>query len=204
MSYLDDYIDAVKFSGELDPRLKVDPIHYLQLKEHFLDIKNNGLELNDFIKSELMPIADAFIQNTKFDVSDQCHSVSQSFFDRCTELNITKDCGMAVTVGNVKYKGKSVYPTTKEYIKNLIAEGFNPEQSLDLHVWLTLPNMAVLDLTIIPTLISKRLAKAKNFKNKDVVLWREGTMSKFRNLHYIPLLKDDEFMYKVDRVAAYI
>ena len=61
--------------------------------------------------------------------------------------------------------------------------------------------MTVLDLTIIPTLISKGLAKTDDFDKKDYVIWGEKINS---NLRYIPLLQDNDFMYKVDKVASHV
>lgn len=197
MEYISKFLDAMIFAGELDPELKIGQEKIAQLEKYYNEQRKNK-EIKVIINKELSQYANGYIQNAPFTLANQCHNISQSFFDLCTKNRITEICGMAITIGNVKYKGKELYKATPEYIKETIDKGFQPEEPLNLHVWLTLVDMSVLDLTIIPTLISKNIATPKDFKSKDLVVWRKNND---HHLEYIPMLHDDNFLHKVDKVA---
>ncbi|NKC13780.1 MAG: hypothetical protein GKR94_16815 [Gammaproteobacteria bacterium] len=80
-----------------------------------------------------------------------------------------------------------------------MSKGFCPDESLELHVWLTFSNMTVLDLTIVPTLVSKGLASLKDFDNCRYVIWKEGETVDF---DYLPFLQHNNFMYEVDKIVG--
>ena len=185
------------FAGELDPELKIGKEQLAHLEKYYSEQRKNK-EIKIMINKNLSHYASSYIQNAPIALANQCHNISQSFFDLCTKNRITEICGMAITIGNVRYKGKELYNTTPESIKETIAKGFQPEEPLNLHVWLTLVDMSVLDLTIIPTLISKNMATTKDFKGKNLIVWRK---SNDHNLEYTPMLHDDNFLHKVDKVA---
>ena len=102
---------------------------------------------------------------------------------------------MSITIGNVYYRGQNVYKTTKSKIKQILAEGFQPTKTLDVHVWLTLSDMTVVDLSILSTAEAKG-SEIKKYSDSHVLIWRDGQPSDF---HYEPLLVDDQFYEKVDR-----
>lgn len=197
MEYISKFLEAMIFAGELEPELKIGQEQLAHLEKYYNEQSKNK-EIKVIINKELSRYANNYIKNAPFGLANQCHNICQSFFDLCTRNGVTEICGMAITIGNVRYKGKKLYKTTPESIKETIRKGFQPEEQLDLHVWLTLVDMSVLDLTIIPTLISKNKATPKDFKGKELVLWRK---SNDHHLEYIPMLHDDNFLHKVDKLA---
>ncbi|MFB4203985.1 hypothetical protein KBTX_03115 [wastewater metagenome] len=199
MSYLDEFIESMRFAADLSGAGTVAAHDFEALRNYYRDAANNQ-NLAKFVQGPFLQLAKQFISNTPYNVADQCHSVSQQFFDRCHDIGIAENCGLAITVGNIEFKGREVYPTSREHVASTLETGFSPDSPLDLHVWITTVNMFVLDLTVIPTLLSKGLARPKDFKGKEVLVAKHGIK---KSLRYRPILHDDRFMYKVDRIAGF-
>jgi hypothetical protein len=99
---------------------------------------------------------------------------------------------LAVTIGNVYYRQNNIYKVTRTSIAQTVAEGFRADKNVDVHVWLTLDDMTVFDLTIVPTLISNGLLAADT---PPLLMWRETDQSDFK---FEPLLADNKFFERVD------
>ncbi|MGK0446908.1 MAG: hypothetical protein ACJA2M_000678 [Polaribacter sp.] len=82
-----------------------------------------------------------------------------------------------------------------------MANGFQPNTDLPLHVWLTLPNLTIIDLTIIPTLVDKGIELTLQEKAEKVIIWKENEPS---NLRYEPLLVDNSFMHRIDKIIKVV
>lgn len=126
------------------------------------------------------------------EVARACHAVSQGFFETWGRLPFGEAFPLTVTVGNVYYKGNNIYEATKESIAGLIQAGFQEDATVDVHVWLTLDDMTVIDPTIIATL------KAKDAISPDVspiLLWTENDPGDF---HFEPILTDNQFFSRID------
>ena len=199
MSYLDEFIDSMRFAADLSGDDAVAVHDFEALRHYYRDAAKNH-SLAKFVQGPFLQLAKEFILNTPYNVADQCHSVSQQFFERCHDIGIAEECGLAITVGNIEFKGRKVYPTSRERVASTLDAGFSPDSPLHLHVWITTVNMFVLDLTVIPTLLSKGLAHPKDFKGKEVLVAKNGIK---KSLRYRPILHDDSFMYKVDRIAGF-
>lgn len=200
MSYLEEFLESMRFASELNG-VNADSAHdYEALGNYYLTVSKN-IELAQFVRTKLSQLAHTFVRNAPYEVVNLCHSMSQQFFERATASGLTNYCGLAITIGNVEYNGKSLYPTSREHVADTLSKGVAPDQPLNLHVWLTTVNMFVIDLTIIPTLISRGIAKPNTFKGKDVLIAKNGMR---KELRYRPLLHDDGFMYKVDRIAGVV
>lgn len=198
MSYLDEYVSAVRFGNKLRNE-KVPKEAYTDLLKYYRETVENP-ELGEFTDQILPAIAEQFIKKSPFGLGGLCHSVSQQFFDEWMQSELSQASGLAITVGSVEFKGKPLYPVSKSSLRRTLAEGFNPDRELDLHVWLTFPNMRVLDLTIVPTLLEKGWINAGYFGELRHVIWTESDNSE---LHYSPMLQDDQFLFKVDQIAGY-
>jgi hypothetical protein len=200
MDYVSKFIAAMSFAGEIDPNRKVNNNRLVEIEKYYRELMKNR-ELRLYVNNVVSESARQCVRGAPFSLADQCHNISQTFFERSTSMGLTEFCGMAVTVGDVVFKGKRIYGATPESVKEVIHKGFAPEEPLNLHVWITLANMTVVDLAIIPTLVSKGVATTKDFKGKDIVVWKE---SKGQSLEYIPILHDDNFLYKVDKIKDHV
>ncbi|KPQ23803.1 MAG: hypothetical protein HLUCCA13_11730 [Halomonas sp. HL-48] len=199
MSYLKQFVDSMRFLERFDKNQKRQGLNY---EEVFRGIESNLLdkELQSFLDNNLGTAADSFIRNSPGNLANLCHSVSQQFYENWMSQKIGDIAPVAITVGNVKYKDQEVYNVSKSSVKRIMAKGFCPDESLDVHVWLTFSNMTVLDLTVIPTLVSKGLAGPTDFDDLRYVIWKEGDDSDFE---YIPVLQHNNFMYAVDKIAGH-
>ncbi|OCH22529.1 hypothetical protein A6E12_03445 [Aliivibrio fischeri] len=200
MTYIDKFIESVRFLEKFDKQHKKMKINYDDFKKHILKNKNDA-DLTDFLSSKLDEIASSFLLNSTADPVNQCHNFSQSFYDNWSSQQLGQLAPVAISIGTVAYDSKEIYEVSRGSIKRLINEGFNPNKSLNVHVWLTFSDMTVLDLTIVPTLIDKGVAELSDFDGKDYVIWREEEASK---LQYFPLLQDNRFLYKVDKIKQRI
>lgn len=195
MSYNDQFIRSVEFLERFDKKCRRETWGNDNIAT---EIENNILdkELRGFLNAELKGIASRYIQSSTVSFVNQCHSISQQFYEHWSTQEIGKLAPVYITIGTVEYKGQEVYSVSRSSVKKIISKGFRPEDSLDVHVWLTFSNMTVLDLTIIPTLISKGLAVSANFDDSKYIIWEEGNDS---DLKYIPILQYNKFMHAVDR-----
>jgi len=199
MSYLEQFVDSMRFLEKFDKNQKKEGLNYEDVSR---GIERNLLdeELQNFLDNNLGNAANGFIRNSPGNLANLCHSVSQQFYENWMSQKIGDIAPVAITVGNVKYKGQEIYQVSRSSVKRIMAKGFCPDESLDVHVWLTFSNMTVLDLTIIPTLVSKGLASPSEFEDLRYVIWKEGESSSFE---YIPVLQHNNFMYVVDKVAGH-
>lgn len=199
MRYLTQFVDSMRFLEKFDKMQKRQRLDYEDVAR---GIECNILdkELQSFLDYNLGNAASGFIQNSPGDLSHLCHSVSQQFYENWMSQKIGGVAPVAITIGNVKYKGKGIYQVSRSSVKRIMEKGFCPNESLEVHVWITFSNMTVLDLTIVPTLLSKGLASPSDFGDRRYVIWKEGDDSDFE---YIPVLQHNNFMYVVDRVAGY-
>jgi hypothetical protein len=124
-----------------------------------------------------------------------CHVVSDDFFRYWQMQPFAEAFQMSITIGNVYYRDQNVYNTSKTKIRQILAEGFQPTKTLDVHVWLTLSDMTVIDLSILFTAEVKG-CDIKQYSDSHVLIWKDGSPSDF---HYEPLLVDNQFYEKVDR-----
>jgi hypothetical protein len=187
----------MRFLEKFDKQFRQSKPNYDSVKEH-IHQNINDIELKNFLDEKLDSIALDFINASSINLANQCHNISQSFYENWMSQEIGRLAPVAITVGNVVYKNTPIYDVSKSSIKRTISEGFNPNKSLELHVWLTFSNMKVLDLTIVPTLIEKGFPTEGEFE-KNYVIWEESTNSNFQ---YIPFLQHNNFMYEVDRIVG--
>lgn len=145
-----------------------------------------------FLRTHAKAIAEDFLDSAerKYKIAHSCHATShyfaQQFADRIS---------VAVTIGNVYFRGTNIYGVTREKIEALIHEGFNRKRFVGVHVWLTTTDMTVLDLTALSSLAALGHAKAPPSSNR-VLVWNEESPG---DLEFEPLLVDNDFFYKVER-----
>lgn len=199
MSYLNQFVDSIRFLERFDKKQKKQGLNYEDVSR---GIESNLLnkDLQGFLDNNLGDAANGFIRNSPGNLANLCHSISQQFYENWMSQEIGNIAPVAITVGNVKYKGKEIYQVSRSSVKRIMAKGFCPNESLEVHVWLTFSNMTVLDLTIVPTLLSKGLASPSDFGGRRYVIWKEDGGSDFE---YMPILQHNNFMYVVDRVVGH-
>jgi len=121
-------------------------------------------------------------------ISD-CGGMTASLQKLLLEHNISS----LITIGDVIEIGKPKYKTTVQSLKNELKKGIS-QDGVYLHVWLTLPNMYIIDTTLL--LKSKR----NLFFNKKLDYIKNGLYieKKINNRAiFKPMLVGSNFLYKI-------
>lgn len=191
-TYLQQFLEAVRFYTELFD----DAPAALDLLEIEAAIRRNqSAELaEEYRKLRLFAASFGadYIARYPGEVARACHAVSAGFFETWNTLPFGPTFPLAVTIGNVYYRGENLYEVTRESLARIIHEGSNVNTTVNVHVWLTLDDMTVIDPTIVSTLLAKGTILADA---PPVLVWREGEPSDFR---FEPVLTDNQFFGRVD------
>ena len=201
MSYLDNFVVALRFLTRFNKEFKKNHQDFGEIKSSlstFWGMRDDEMYQN--MNCVIAQLASYYLRNMQMEhVINRCHAVSQGFWDVLQRQEFSNAFSSNITIGNVFYKDKNIYNLSKSKLKCIINEGPSLEKSLDVHVWITFENMTVFDLTIMPTLFHRGLISEEELKNNPVLIWREDIESDF---NYTPLLVDNEFMHRVDRVIT--
>lgn len=163
-----------------------------------LNIEDNKFEINKSFKVDeelvnnlalkVIEFRDNYNIPRKTTISD-CGAVSFILQKLLLENNIPS----LITIGDVVEVGKARYKTTVQSMKNELERGVSFEP-VHLHVWLTLPNMHIIDMTLL-------LKSQKNkFINKKLDYIKEGLYSKVKinnRAVFKPMLVGSSFLYKI-------
>jgi hypothetical protein len=129
-------------------------------------------------------------------IEHNCHAISHGFAATLQQTPFGEVFPLAMTIGNVWFRGNNIYKVTRQKIDQIIREGFVPDKTVDVHVWLTLSNMTVVDLTLLSTLSALGLSESAPSRDDRVLFWQEATPGDFE---FEPLLVDNDFFSKVER-----
>lgn len=124
-------------------------------------------------------------------ISAQCIKVHFEFKEKLEEiLNIP----IYYTIGYIQFNDEVMFHQSEASLKKLLTEGIN-ENTINLHTWLTLPSMEILDFTL-PTTLGK-VSGNKEMYGKTII----KHPSKLTNgMEYHPLIVGEEFLYKIGAI----
>ncbi len=197
LEYLKKFVSSLKFLEEFNKEYRKQGNNF-ELIEHsllkFCSTENENMY--SFIRAKIEKTAHHFINRIPVEnLINNCHIVSSDFYKYWKSVEPSNAFSIDVTIGNVYYQGKSMYDLSKSKLKTIINQGFQPDKELPVHVWLTLEDMTIFDLTIIPTLVAKGMLNLNEAK-KTVLVWRENNPSDF---YFEPFLIDNDFIDRVDK-----
>ena len=134
--------------------------------------------------------------------ASKCHTASASIAQNLA-INFERMTGHPfpatwLTFGAVYYKGLNVYNVTVDSMREITQKGFEMAK-LDLHCWVTLPDMFVLDISILASLKQKGIID-DNLTDDTAFIIQDGNMTK--KLRYEPILVSDSFINHIDRTIA--
>lgn len=201
MSYLEQFIDAVQFKRKIDRTFRpttdqISALHKMFTEQSLAASSEELLHMRELIWSSATRDTDHLPMPR---LINQCHAVSQSYFERYEQTEFGERLPLYITIGNVFFQGHNVYGLSKSKLRTIVNRGPDAREKLDVHVWLTLSDMSVMDLTIVPTLKARGLITADSDEFDRVLMWDENTPGPFR---YEPLLVDNDFLYRVDRIRS--
>ncbi len=127
---------------------------------------------------------------------NRCHEVSQNFADVISELN--KELGITrnplfITIGNVKFKDEYLYKADFEALEKRFQDGIKSKVPMDFHVWITLPDLSIIDMTLHASMLNDE-------GNEDINVCQlitdvDGSHSLFE---YEPLFVHTDIMSLID------
>lgn len=190
MSYLDQFISALRFYVELNPAEPA-PCDFNDLRQYFLH-QQSPAQVPSMANTRkfLTLLAERFVEGYPGDIAHACHAASAGFLHSWHASRLPGT--LSLTVGSVHFKGEPVFETTRVAIAELIAAGRAPKVDLPVHVWLTLDDLTVIDLSIVPTLVKCGHLPADT---PPVLFWRENAAGDFS---FKPLLVDNLFFERID------
>lgn len=122
------------------------------------------------------------------EINAQC----MNFSYRAKEyFNTISDNNFMYTIGYVNYNNTLMFKQTEKSLKYMLKNGIQSvDGSINIHVWLTLPSMEIIDLTLATT-----LSKVWNRPElKGRIFLRHA--DEFDGMEYVPLLVGDDFLRK--------
>lgn len=193
MAYLEELISAIEFAGELFPDKKpVKAANSSSMKAFFEDFCSHK-EYDPLFNpgGVIHNSALRFIQQHPFSkAAKQGHTLTQQYFDQTHNKVFNSGFWVGVTLGDVSINGKPVFNASRDSIREAVQNGVSADSPLDFHVWLTFGNLQILDLTVIPSLLNKKVVKSAEFKDKMIISTKPRKTAK---LTYQPILVHNSF-----------
>jgi hypothetical protein len=103
-----------------------------------------------------------------------------------------------LTFGAVYYDGLNVYNVTEDSMHQIMKKGFELSE-LNLHCWLTLADMFVLDISLLGSLQQKGIIN-EHLTDKTAFIIQDGNLK--RKIRYEPILVSESFVNHIDRIIA--
>jgi len=209
MLYLDRYLEALQLLYELRPEVRN---HFpegweIQQRECCLVWQSKRAVLSRMIDEQIKPLAEFYVEGrTQLadGVARACHLVADDFlrlYDSSPPTaELAKRMPINITVGDVRYRNRSVFQVTRESVLRAVQSGRDrPHEDLRVHVWLTAPDMTVIDLSVVDYLRSKGESVTES-DSKGVLIWHESTQS---NFSFEPILVWNDFCDHVEPDSEY-
>jgi len=193
--YLEQFIESVRYLEVFQPEAKQDYSELRRVLRSFQSSESAPV-YQGLLEEVLLPFSASFLARSPFRVANACHSVSHAFRHNFRSLpGVGEMFEVAITVGNVYYRGENIYQASRESIRGLIEQGPRDGEELPVHVWLTIEDMTVLDLTILASLRHRGQYVGTD---KGALVWKESNPGDF---HFEPLLVDNMFATRVDNIT---
>lgn len=198
MSYEQQFTQGIQNRVNFDPRFTFDQSAKELLEETFRNTSRKALEepffsIRQRICSEAAHYARA---GTVTPFSYQCLADSHTFLTACIEQKLVNKTYMTLTIGDVSVEGERLFNTKQATLEECVRDGISTVDQPRFHVWLTLADMTVIDLTIISQLLVKGCVPPPENNEQWLTVWRPERQGRF---NYHPLLIDDEFLSRLQR-----
>ncbi len=196
--YIGQFIDGLRFLVKLNKEYRKTQPDFSQIESVIRSNQSGGMidSYQDVRNKALQPLADHYLGNLggPAEIANRCHALSHGFFETWRRTDMGEAFPLAVTIGNVFYRDENIYGLSKSALKKILNEGRRPDKSLDVHVWLTLDDMTVLDLSIISTLITREQLSADDVDSL-VLVWSADHPGEY---WFEPILVDNDFFNRVE------
>jgi hypothetical protein len=132
--------------------------------------------------------------------TSQCHVASASLA-KVLAMNFKNMTGYPfpptwLTFGAIYYNGINVYNVTEESVRKIINDGFSTSE-LNLHCWITLSDMFIVDITLLASLKQKGIISGR-LSDKDAYIIQDGNLT--RKFRYEPIVVSDSLITHIDKI----
>lgn len=135
----------------------------------------------------------ALTGDTPFDMIGKCVNASLFVHDLLRSRAIAEPL---ITIGNVAVEGHPQFEITEDSLRQELQRGFNPDvpdETLNVHVWLTFPDMTRVDFTIKSSFAWH--GKRRRLQREESILVLDGK-TKNSKFEFFPLLVGTGFLQR--------
>jgi hypothetical protein len=196
--YTDNFLKGIGLAGTIDPVFVKDGSQVESFKRYITDAVSGR---NDDVYAQVRPVlttlAHRFVaaHDPRQELGRRCH-VFSDHFNRQWRNVPNNPIWLLLTIGEVKYKGDSVYDISEFDVIRTVKRGFRPDEPLNVHAWLTLEDMTIIDLTLMASLLRLNRFTEPEYRKMPVVIGKPDELADFE---YTPFLVDNDFVARVDR-----
>lgn len=198
MTYQEQFFASVELIGVLE-REYCTPDRMANLRDYLLEStsEKRAPKYQEFVP-DLPKIARRFIRGHDpiSELGRRCHIYSDQFNRAFRARAGSGAACFFLTIGEVKFRRKSVYDITEQTVITVFRRGFQPDEELGVHVWLTFEEMTIVDLTIMASLLRIGWIEQSEYDRNPVVVGKAAQLAEFE---YKPFLVDNDFAARVDR-----
>ncbi|MFK7995384.1 MAG: hypothetical protein AB8B87_14680 [Granulosicoccus sp.] len=200
MSFEQKFTQGIEYRQHFDPDFYLDDDARNLLEQTFVNTSQKAMQ-EPFRSIRLGICAEAAkyaADNSVEPFSYQSLADSHTFLQACLDQKFLDERYMTLTVGDVSFDGEKLFNATRQTIQHCVAEGISTVDEPEFHVWLTLVDMTVIDLTIISHLIKQTRLPTPASMEQWLNVWRPERRGRF---DYHPILIDDSFLSRLQKPA---
>jgi hypothetical protein len=198
MSFEKHFTQSIQFRSHFDAQFKLNGEAIQLLEKTFRQTSNKAM-LEPFfsIRQGLCSLAQQYaFNNSVAAYSYQCLADSHVFLQACVDQNMIGEKYMNLTVGDVSFKGEKLFNATRGTIESAVSNGISTTDKPLFHVWLTLGDLTVIDLTIVNYLDTRGLLDKPAPTDQLLNVWRPERQGDYE---YHPVLVDDDFIMRLQK-----
>jgi len=199
------FTNSIAYRARIDPAFELDEQGQRILEKTFEQTRGNAMQEPFFsIRQRLCSLAETYASdNSVTPYSYQCLADSHTFLNACVEQNIINKNYMTLSVGDVSMDGTPIFNASRTSLSEAMRNGISTVDAPAFHVWLTLADMTVIDLTLISLLEHRDINlypadKTLSSEKPQAIIWRPERKGR---LNYHPVLSDDDFLSRLQRPA---
>ena len=200
MSFEQQFTQGIEYRSHFDSSFTLDEQSQKLLESTFSKTSEKAMQEPFFsLRQSLCSHAIEYAsENRTQSYSYQCLADSHTFLRACIEQKFVREKYMTLTVGDVSLDGERLFGVTRSTLQECVAQGISTADNPRFHVWLTLADMSVVDLTIMSQLISLGKLPEPSAREQWLNVWRAERKGRF---DYHPVLIDDDFLSRLIKPA---
>jgi len=200
VSFQQQFTSGIEYRTHFDTHFKLDEKAQAKLEATFCQTSERALEEPFFsLRQKVCSLAQSYAADNSVEpFAYQCLADSHTFLTACLEQDIVKKRYMTLTIGDVSVDGQRLYNVSRDTLRSAVDNSISTFDAPKFHVWLTLVDMTVIDLTIVNQLTGLQKIARPESPEQWLNVWRPERRGRF---DYHPILIDDDFLSRLQRPA---